>query len=107
MSRRPASSSVFLAIADRTRRRLLDLLATGEKPVGSLAKRFKVTLPAISQHLRVLRDAKLVRERRVGRQRLYRIDPAPLKAVSDWIGLCEHFWAAKLDALGKHLEKNP
>jgi DNA-binding transcriptional ArsR family regulator len=107
MSRRQAQSDVFLAIADPTRRRLLDLLASGEKPVAELAEQFRVTLSSISQHLRVLREAELVRERRVGRQRLYRIDPGPLREVADWVRFYERFWTGKLKALGKYLEEIP
>jgi DNA-binding transcriptional ArsR family regulator len=107
MGRQRADSDVFLAVADPTRRRLLDLLAAGEKGVTELAEPFDVTLPAISQHLRILREAKLVRERREGRRRLYRIDPAPLREVFDWIGHYERFWREKLDALGNYLERNP
>jgi DNA-binding transcriptional ArsR family regulator len=107
MSRRPASSDVFHAIADPTRRRLLNRLAEGETAMGDLAEPFAMTLGAVSQHLKVLRDAGLVKERRAGRQRFYRVDPAPLREVYDWIAHFERFWPQKLRALGRYLEENP
>ena len=99
------SVDVFHAIADPTRRRLLDLLGEGERPVRSLAEPFAITRPAISQHLRILREAGLVSERRVGRERRYRIEPDRLREVSDWVAQYEGFWRDRLDRLGKHLEE--
>ena len=98
---------VFHAIADPTRRRLLDLLGEGERPVRSLAEPFDITRPAISQHLRILREAGLVSERRVGRERRYRIEPDRLREVSDWVARYERFWQDRLDRLGRHLEEAP
>ena len=65
-----------------------------------------MTLPAISQHLHVLCEADLVKQRRAGRQRLYQLNPEPLKQVSDWVSDYEQFWQEKLNALGEYLEKN-
>src|SRR5437868_4846716 len=107
MSRRLASNDVFQAIADPTRRCILDLLGSGEQPVTSLARQFDMTLSAISQHIRVLREVGLVAVRRVGRERRYRLKAQPLKEVSDWVQHYERFWQGKLDALGDHLERNP
>ena len=107
MSRAAAAADVFHAIADPTRRGLLDGLLAGEASVGQLAAAFDVSLPAISQHLRVLREVGLVAERRVGRERRYRVQPEPLRAVVDWVQHFERFWNEKLDALGRHLEENP
>jgi DNA-binding transcriptional ArsR family regulator len=107
MSRHPASNDVFQAIADPTRRGILDLLGAGEQPVGHLARQFDMTLSAVSQHIRVLREVGLVAVRRVGRERLYRLKADPLKEVSDWVQHYERFWQGKLDALGEHLERNP
>ena len=98
-------ADVFRAIADPTRRALLDLLAGQEHSVSALVDRFEMTQPAISQHLRVLRDAGLVRERKLGRQRFYRLDPEPLRDAYDWLGHYERFWREKLLALGEHLRK--
>lgn len=107
MSRPAASTDIFQAIADPTRRALLDRLRDGEQPVKQLAEPFNMSLPAISQHLQILCEAGLVEVRKAGRQRLYRLNPEPLKEVSDWITHYEQFWQEKLDALGKYLEENP
>ena len=106
MSRPTASTDIFQAIADPTRRALLDQLRNGEQPVKQLAAPFDVSLPAISQHLQILCEAGLVQVRKEGRQRFYRLNPEPLKEVSDWIINYEEFWTEKLDALGKYLEEN-
>ncbi len=106
MSRPAASGDIFQAIADPTRRALLDRLRDGEQPVGQLAQPFEMSLPAISQHLQVLCEAGLVSQRRSGRQRLYQINPEPLKQVSEWVSHYEQFWQEKLDVLGEYMEKN-
>ena len=105
MSRRSAVADVFQAIADPTRRGILELLGEGEQPVTELARRFNVTLSAISQHMRVLREVGLVSARPSGRERLYRLNAAALKEVSDWVSRYEPFWRERLDALSEHLEK--
>jgi DNA-binding transcriptional ArsR family regulator len=99
------AGDVFYAVADPTRRALLDLLAQGEEPVSALAERFVMTRPAISQHLAILLRTGLVRARRVGRERRYRLRPKPLKQIYNWVALYERFWTEKLEALGKHLRK--
>jgi DNA-binding transcriptional ArsR family regulator len=101
--RAPARSDVFAALADPTRRALLDRLKGGEQPVGELARRFAVSLSAVSQHLGVLRRAGLVRARRAGRARYYRLEPRPLKTVAAWVRAYERFWSGKLGALEAHL----
>ncbi|HEX2172030.1 MAG TPA: metalloregulator ArsR/SmtB family transcription factor [Dehalococcoidia bacterium] len=95
---------VFHAIADPTRRSLLDLLGEGERPVKSLAAPFAMSRPAISQHLRILQQAGLVTERRVGRERRYRLHAGPLREVRDWIQKYDQFWRDRLDALGSYLD---
>lgn len=106
MSRPVASADIFQAIADPTRRAILDRLREGEQPVKQLAEPFKMSLPAISQHLQVLCNAGLVIQQRAGRQRLYRLNPAPLQQVSEWVAHYEQFWQQKLDALGAYLEES-
>ena len=106
MSRPAASADIFVAIADPTRRALLDRLREGEQSVKQLAEPFEMSMPAVSQHLQVLCEAGLVQVRKLGRQRLYRLNPEPLKEVSDWMNPYEQFWQEKLDALGKYLEEN-
>jgi DNA-binding transcriptional ArsR family regulator len=83
MARHPKDDA-FSALADPTRRRLLELLGPSERSVSVLAASFRVTSSAISQHLRVLRDAGLVRARAAGRSRLYRVEPARLREISAW-----------------------
>ena len=107
MSRRRVTTDVFSAIADPTRRGLLDQLSRGEQTVLGLARPFAVTLSAVSQHLKLLRAVGLVSVRRAGRERYYRLNPHPLHEVADWVGRYEHFWRGKLDALRDHLNENP
>lgn len=104
MSRPAASGDIFGAIADPTRRALLDRLRDGEQPVKQLAQPFEMSLPAISQHLQVLCEVGLVSQRRSRRQRLYQLNPERLKQVSEWVSDYEQFWQNKLDALGEYLE---
>jgi DNA-binding transcriptional ArsR family regulator len=104
MSRARASADVFLAIADPTRRAILDRLRGGGIAVAELASGFDMTRPAVSKHLRVLRDARLVCEERDGRQRVYRLTPAPLRDLSQWIESYRSFWPANLMSLKRHLE---
>ena len=80
-------------------------LKSGETPVSELAGQFSVTMSAISQHMRILRDAGLVAVRPCGRERLYSINAEPLQLVSDWALQYEDFWRDKLAALGQHLEE--
>lgn len=96
----------FVAVADPTRRALLDRLRHGSAPVASLAEGFTMSRPAISQHLRVLRDARLVREHRGkdGRQRIYELTPGPLVEVAQWAQAYQAFWLASLSNLKRHLE---
>lgn len=110
MSRARASTDPFTAIADPTRRALLDRLRAGAAPVTELAAGFAMSRPAVSKHLRVLRDARLVRERRGGedgRQRIYELTAAPLRDVARWAAAYEAFWPAHLARLKRHLEHPP
>jgi DNA-binding transcriptional ArsR family regulator len=89
------------AISDPIRRRVLELVRDRELPAGELAAEFDVSRPAISRHLRVLRETGLVQERRDGRLRLYRADPAPLEELREWL---EGYWSGRLDALKRIAE---
>lgn len=105
---RPATTGrpdPFEAIAHPIRRGLLDQLARGERTVNDLAAPYSISRPAISQHLQILRQAELVAERRVGRMRLYRLQPQRLREVRDWLGTYERFWQGKLGALEQYLEE--
>jgi len=97
---------IFQAIADPTRRAILDRLRDGEQPVKQLAEPFAMSLPAISQHLQILYEAGLVTQRRLGRQRIYQLNPEPLQEVKNWVSHYEQFWQEKLDDLGEYLEES-
>jgi DNA-binding transcriptional ArsR family regulator len=96
--------AVFRAIADPTRRAILDRLRTRQRRVNELCEPFDMSQPAISQHLKILADAGLVRAQRRGRERIYALQAAPLRAAFDWLGHFEQFWSTKLDALGALLD---
>jgi len=101
----PARSEVtFQAVADPTRRAVLDLLRHGSQPAGRIASAFPVSRPAISKHLRLLRRAHLVREHREGRNRVYELNPEPLRAVDSWIEQYRVFWTASLNNLKAFVE---
>jgi DNA-binding transcriptional ArsR family regulator len=93
------------ALADPTRRELVALLAEGERPAGELAGRFAVSRPAISRHLRVLREAGLVHARTEGRRRVYALDPRPLRELDDWLQPYRDLWAQRLDALDTEIAR--
>jgi DNA-binding transcriptional ArsR family regulator len=97
---------VFRAIADPTRRAMLDRLAAGECAAGDLAAcgARRMSQPALSQHLAVLRRADLVSDRRDGRRRLYRLHAEPLRQIHDWLDHYRAFWDTRLDALGQYLD---
>ena len=99
-----ARDAAFGALADPTRRAVLDLLRAGRRPAGEIARAFPVSRPAISKHLRVLRRAHLVEERREGRQRLYQLNPTPLRAVDSWLEQYRSFWTASLENLKAFVE---
>ena len=108
MPRALAAADPFTAVADPTRRAILDRLRDGAAPVHEIAARFAMSRPAVSRHLRVLRDARLVRERRGGtdgRERVYQLTPAPLAHVARWAQSYETFWPANLAGLKRHLER--
>jgi DNA-binding transcriptional ArsR family regulator len=96
--------SVFDAIADPTRRAILDAIADQELSAGDIAARFPVSRPAISRHIRVLREAGLVHERRDAQSRFYSVNAAPLRDVDRWLDRYKVFWAARLHALKRVAE---
>jgi DNA-binding transcriptional ArsR family regulator len=98
------ADSIFSALADPTRRALLELLLRGSLPAGQIARRFPVSRPAISKHLRLLRRARLVQERREGRRRFYQINPEPLKTVDSWLDQYRTFWQTNLTGLKAFVE---
>jgi DNA-binding transcriptional ArsR family regulator len=96
--------ATFQALADPTRRAVLDLLRRGSQPAGQIAVAFPVSRPAISKHLRLLRRAHLVREHREGRHRVYQLNPEPLRAVDSWLEQYRSFWSASLANLKAFVE---
>src|SRR5271167_5091207 len=89
--------ATFQALAVPTRRAVLDLLRRGAQPAGQIAEAFPISRPAISKHLRLLRRAHLVREHREGRNRVYQLNPEPLRAVDSWLEHYRSFWTASLN----------
>jgi len=98
------TEATFQALADPTRRAVLDLLRRGSQPAGQIAGAFPVSRPAISKHLRLLRRAHLVREHREGRHRVYQLNPEPLRAVDSWLEQYRSFWSASLTSLKAFVE---
>jgi DNA-binding transcriptional ArsR family regulator len=96
--------ATFSALADPTRRAVLDLLRKGRQPAGQIAQAFPISRPAISKHLRLLRRAHLVNEQREGRNRFYHLNPGPLKAVDSWLEQYRSFWSTSLSNLKAFVE---
>jgi DNA-binding transcriptional ArsR family regulator len=99
-----STASAFSALADPTRRAVLDLLRKGSQPAGQIARAFPISRPAISKHLRLLRRAHLVEERREGRKRVYQLTAEPLQAVDRWLEHYRVFWQANLTNLKTFVE---
>jgi DNA-binding transcriptional ArsR family regulator len=98
-----AYEQAFAALADPTRRRVFEKLSSGPKSVGAIARGLPVSRPAVSQHLRVLKDAGLVADRAEGTRRVYCIDPHGLGLLRKWL---DQFWDAALHAYGEEVEKS-
>jgi DNA-binding transcriptional ArsR family regulator len=96
--------AIFRALGDPTRRAVLDLLRKGALPAGRIAHAFPVSRPAISKHLRLLRRAHLVQERREGRHRVYQLNPGPLRGVDSWLNHYRVFWQTSLTGLKAFVE---
>jgi len=101
------SVTAFAAIAEPSRRLILDLLRERERSVGELVQRLRMSQPGVSKHLRVLREAGLVKVRPDGRHRLYGLEAAPLAEMDMWLAPYREHWTRRLDALERHLEENP
>jgi DNA-binding transcriptional ArsR family regulator len=95
---------VFAALANPTRRDILDLLLGGERTVAALAERFDMARPSVSEHLKVLRDCGLVAEDKHGRFRRYRVNHEPLQEISAWLSPHERYWRGRMTALGEVLD---
>lgn len=92
------------ALADPTRQRIVEMLAERELSAGAIADRFDVSAPAISQHLTVLKEAKLVRVRADAQRRIYALDPAGFDEMEEWLSRIRRFWVGKLDLLEQALK---
>lgn len=103
--RAPTADLVFKALADPTRRRVLDLLREGVRSVTDLQAHFKISQPALSRHLKVLREAKLVLYRPTGRHNVYQLNAEPMEAVNDWMRHYEDFWLQNFKTLDDVLEE--
>jgi DNA-binding transcriptional ArsR family regulator len=97
----------FAVLAEPHRRRILDLLRLGERPVGDLVDALAVSQPAVSKHLRVLREAGLVEVHTEAQRRIYRLRVEPLQAIDAWLAPYRELWESRLDALARHLDAMP
>lgn len=97
----------FSALADPTRRAIVEELSSGERGVGELAEQFQLRQPTISGHLKVLKEAGLVQVRAQAQRRLYRVEPAGFRVIELWLERHRRIWAEHLDALEAHMDRNP
>ncbi len=100
-------TAIYGALADPTRREMMELLETGEFSITGLAKHFPISRVAIGKHLLVLAQAGLVEERKVGREHRYQLNPMPLRKAHSWLAHYQQFWQEKLQALKAHVEDHP
>ena len=99
-------SPVFDAVAEGSRREILDMLATGPRPVGEIATQTGLSQPNASRHLRVLREAGLVEPRVEGQRRIYELRPTGLAELIGWVAPYQRLWQGSLDALERHLDSD-
>jgi DNA-binding transcriptional ArsR family regulator len=97
----------FEVLAQPNRRRILDLLVAAERPVGDLVDQLEVSQPAVSKHLRLLREAGLVEARTDAQRRIYRVRAEPLRAIDEWLEPYRRLWESRLDDLERHLDAMP
>jgi DNA-binding transcriptional ArsR family regulator len=100
-------TSIFAALADPTRRAIIEKLASGEATAGQLAEPFGISKPAISKHLKVLENANLIVRKKDAQWHLFQLQSDSLKVASDWIAQYREFWEDRLDALAEYLNNNP
>ena len=105
VARASTTSDVFNAVADVHRREILDALITGEKPVGAIVNDLSMSQPQVSKHLRVLSEVGLVSCRAEGRRRLYRLEPARLRPMHEWLTSYEQAWNDRLDRMDDYLQE--
>jgi DNA-binding transcriptional ArsR family regulator len=105
MARRPTTHDPFNAVAEPKRRQVLEVSGTGELSVNEIVERLGWNQPMVSKHLAVLKQVGLVSERRVGRQRMYRVNPERLKPIYDWVQPFERFWSDRFNRLDEVLKE--
>jgi DNA-binding transcriptional ArsR family regulator len=105
VARASTTSDVFNAIAEADRRQILDVLMTGEKAVGAIVNQLTMSQPQVSKHLRVLSEVGLVRCRAEGRRRLYRLEPARLRPLREWLAQYEQAWSNRMDRMDDYLKE--
>jgi DNA-binding transcriptional ArsR family regulator len=105
VARASTTSDVFNAVAEVSRREILDTLAAGEKAVGTIVNDVSMSQPQVSKHLRVLSEVGLVRSRAEGRRRLYRLEPARLRPFHEWLAKYERAWNDRLDRVDDYLQE--
>ncbi len=105
MARSPTTSDVFNAIAEAHRREILDALIAGERAVGEIVDDVSMSQPQVSKHLRVLSEVGLVRCRAEGRRRLYRLEPAHLRPLREWLAKYEQGWNDRMDRMDDYLKE--
>jgi DNA-binding transcriptional ArsR family regulator len=98
---------MLAALADPTRRRIVEMLANGEMSAGEISNHFRMSAPAVSQHLKILRDSHLVRVRTEAQRRIYALDPNGFGELDQWLSGIRKFWAGRLDALERELRRPP
>ena len=98
------STDALAVLAEPTRRRILDRIGTSERSVGELVEALDLSQPAVSKHLKVLREAGVVSCRAAAQRRLYRVDPRPLRELDEWLAGYRRLWDTHLDALERHLD---
>ena len=104
MARAATTTDAFNAVAEPRRRQILDLLASGERPVGDLVRRLGMSQPLVSKHLRVLREVGAVEARGEGRRRMYRLNARALRPIHDWVRGYERFWSERFNGMEALLE---
>jgi DNA-binding transcriptional ArsR family regulator len=105
MARSPTTSDAFNAVAEPRRRQILELLARGERPVNDVVRSLGMAQPQVSKHLRVLSEVGLVTGRAEGRRRLYRLEPARLRPLREWLAAYEQAWNARMDRVDDYLKE--
>ncbi|AOH56709.1 transcriptional regulator [Peribacillus muralis] len=106
MSSSTEKYDVFQAVADPTRRKVLQLLTVGELPISAITSHFPMSRTAIAKHLHILSEAELVSGRKVGREKRFRLQPEPLSELKEWLSFYDRFWDNKLSIL-KHVVEHP